>query len=104
MQPVTTMSRKPNHIQPKTPRPIRDVPLHWLDKTELASYLNVSVSTISKYVHRRVIPFIKIPDSTEVRFEITDIDAWLRSGRVPTITEELNRQKEKVDANNQSAA
>ena len=53
----------------------------WLSVKEAAVYIGVRVSTLYSYVSHRRIPFYKIPGSQLVKFKISEIDAWLESGR-----------------------
>ena len=54
-----------------------------------AEYLGISEHTLYQYVSKRTIPFIKIPNSNLVRFDIESIDAWMREGAVETVDEAL---------------
>ena len=61
----------------------------WLSIPECAEYLGISEHTLYQYVSKRTIPFIKIPNSNLVRFDIEAIDAWMREGSVLTESEAL---------------
>jgi len=45
---------------------------------QLSGWLNLSVSTLEKYVHRHEIPTVRLNTKT-VRFHVGDIKAWLLS-------------------------
>lgn len=57
----------------------------------VATYLELKPSTIYSYVHERRIPYIKLPGSQQVRFDLDEIDAWAKQGRVETKDEALER-------------
>jgi excisionase family DNA binding protein len=46
-----------------------------LDTVEIAEQLNMSVSTIRKWVHFKFIPHIKL--GRAVRFREKDVEAWI---------------------------
>lgn len=69
-------------------------PKQWLSVQEIANYLGVKTSTIYAYVSERRIPFHKIPKSQLVRFKLSEIEAWMESGRVETAEEYLKRKEE----------
>ena len=67
----------------------------WMNVQEVAEYLGLKPSTIYAYVSERRIPFYKIPGSQLVKFKVSDLNAWLESGRVETAEEYLTQhQKE----------
>ena len=53
----------------------------WLDIKQAAEYLNLSVSTLYSYVAHGSIPYSRVPGSTLLRFETTDLNTWLRQGQ-----------------------
>lgn len=59
---------------------------------EAAEYLGVSMSTLYKMTHNRVIPYYK-PTGRISYFNRADLDAWMTSTRVSTVTE-LNTMAE----------
>ena len=50
---------------------------------EVADFLKVSVSLVRRLQQQRRIPFIKVGGS--VRFERSDIDAYLKKRKVPSV-------------------
>ena len=48
---------------------------------QVSKWLNLSVSTLTKYVHRNEIPFIKLGNRT-VRFESSEVRSWLLSKKI----------------------
>ena len=64
-------------------------PKRWLSVADLEEYLGVSRSAIYHRVSERAIPFTKIPGSNLLRFDRLRIDAWMQSGEVETLTENL---------------
>lgn len=58
------------------------VPKRYCNVPEIASYLNVPVSTIYRKVEKREIPFIKVGPST-YRFDIRAIDKWMEKKQIP---------------------
>ncbi len=61
----------------------------WFSIPECAAYLGISEHTLYQYVSKRTIPFIKVPNSNLVRFDVEKIDDWMRSGSVQTVSEAL---------------
>jgi excisionase family DNA binding protein len=57
------------------------------DKKKLAEYLGVSVSTISKLVSNKQIPYFKMQagQSGAVRFRQQEIEKWILQKRIPDI-------------------
>lgn len=55
---------------------------HLMDVTELADHLGVEIRHIRRLVHERRIPFLKWGHL--VRFDPTDVDAWLAQCRIDT--------------------
>jgi excisionase family DNA binding protein len=51
-----------------------------LSAQETATYLGLSVSTVYKYSHGRVIPFYK-PNGRDIYFKKSDLDSFLESKR-----------------------
>lgn len=61
----------------------------WMNVEQAARYLGLARATIYEYVSSRRIPFVKIPKSSQVRFDREQLDEWMRSGTVQTIEEAL---------------
>ncbi len=74
-------------------KPDPEIPVRWLDKSQLSEYLGIAVDTINKYISNRRIPYIKVPSSSKVCFDIREIDDWMRKGRVQTVQEEMEEKK-----------
>ena len=51
----------------------------WLSVEELSKYLGLKTSTIYQYVHRKHIPFNKLPGSRKLIFCKDTIDEWIES-------------------------
>lgn len=52
----------------------------YLSPKELAEHLNISIHTIYLWTSQRTIPYFKL--GKIVRFDLTEIDAWLETKRV----------------------
>lgn len=61
----------------------------WMTVDQTAIYLGLSKATIYQYVSERRIPHYKIPTSTHLRFDKSQINEWVENGGVPTIDEAL---------------
>jgi excisionase family DNA binding protein len=70
------------------------VPKQWLNVSEAADLIGVTKHTIYAYVSQRRVPFYKIPGSQMLKFRVSDLNAWLESGKVETIDEYLNVKEE----------
>ena len=53
----------------------------WLDVKSAAEYIGISVSTLYTYVAHGSIPYSRVPGSTLLRFELSDLSNWLRQGQ-----------------------
>jgi excisionase family DNA binding protein len=51
---------------------------------ELAAYLGLTRPALRQMIHRRQIPFIRLGER-RIRFDLTDIDAWLAEQRVEAV-------------------
>ena len=71
------------------------IPKQWLNVEEIAEYLGLKPSTIYLYINERRIPFYRISRSNQVRFSMSDIDDWIRAGKVETQEEYLERISKK---------
>lgn len=56
---------------------------NFLTAQEAATYLDVSISTLYKFVHERKVTFYK-PSGKLLRFSITDLDDFITSKKVPS--------------------
>ncbi|MDR0707417.1 MAG: helix-turn-helix domain-containing protein [Treponema sp.] len=56
---------------------------HLIDITELERRTAIKQATLRKYVAQRKIPFIKI--GRLVRFDLFEIEAWIRERKVPAL-------------------
>ena len=72
----------------------------WMDTAQLAEYIGIKISTIYQYVRELRIPYHKVPGSQLLRFNRTEIDLWMATGRVETAQEALDRQYLEERANN----
>jgi len=52
-----------------------------LTKTELASFLGISLNTLNLWISRKKIPYLKLGKSrnSPVRFSIEEIESWLKN-------------------------
>jgi len=57
------------------------------DKKGLAEYLNVSMSTINRFVSNKQVPYFKINHGSSggVRFYKRDIDKWIQRQTIPDV-------------------
>ena len=65
----------------------------WLNIEECAVHLGISKHTIYQHIAKRSIPFVKMPGSTLLRFDLEQIDEWMQSGTVQTISQALKGGK-----------
>lgn len=56
----------------------------WMNVREVAEYLGLKPATIYAYICDRRIPYHKVPGSQLVRFHVSEVDEWMRSGRIET--------------------
>lgn len=54
----------------------------YLDVDATAERLSMSPDAVRRLVKLRRIPFIKVPGGRSLRFDIQDLDMWMRTGRV----------------------
>ncbi len=57
-----------------------DLPARFLDVPGAAQYLGCGERMVRRLVHERRIAFVKV--GRHVRFDVTDLDAFLAAGRV----------------------
>ena len=55
-------------------------PKVWLTPEEAAKHLRISIARIYQYVSANTIPFHRLPNSSLIRLNRTEIDEWLLSG------------------------
>ena len=70
------------------------VPKQWLNVSEAAALIGVTKNTIYAYVSGKRIPHYKIPGSQLVKFRVSDLNAWLESGKVETADIYTNPEEE----------
>jgi len=63
----------------------------WLNAQEAADYLEVKLATLYSYTSNRRIRFFK-PGGI-LKFRISDLDAFLESGCVETLSQSLERKQ-----------
>ena len=51
----------------------------WLSVKEVSQYLGLKVSTVYQYVHKKQIPFRKLPNSRKLIFCRNEIDLWIET-------------------------
>ena len=51
----------------------------WLSANEISQYLGLKVSTVYQYVHKKQIPFRKLPNSRKLIFCRNEIDQWIEN-------------------------
>jgi len=59
----------------------------WMVSEEAATYCGVEKQTLYEWVRKRMIPHCKPPGSRLLLFDPSELDEWIKSGRVETITE-----------------
>lgn len=67
----------------------------WLSVNEISLYLGLKVSTVYQYVHKRQIPFRKIPKSRKLIFCRNEIDQWIEDNSNET------SKKEAIETSNE---
>ena len=55
----------------------------WVSLEEIAEHTGLSKDTIRNYIKREVIPYYRI--GKQYKFKISEIDAWIESGRSATV-------------------
>ena len=66
-------------------------PKQWLTVKEAAEHIGVKVSTLYANIGSRRIPHHKLPGSSLVRFNASELDDWIVSGKVETEDEYHSR-------------
>lgn len=54
-----------------------------LNAAQAAEYIGRSEHAIRQMVHRRQIPFNKVPGSSVLRFDVRQLDRWIDQHTVP---------------------
>lgn len=57
----------------------KDAQAPLMTSADVAAYLQVSEGTVKQWVHRRILPFVKVGRLN--RFRREDIDAWVNDGK-----------------------
>lgn len=61
----------------------------WMNTEDTARYLGISIHTLYQRVAKRQIPHHKMPGSNLVRFDQAELDKWMESGAVQTLSQAL---------------
>ena len=61
----------------------------WLTVAQCAEYLGLSIHTVYQRIAKRQIPHHKVPGSNLVRFDQQEVDEWMQSGAVETVSQAL---------------
>ena len=65
------------------------LPHRWLDVAGAAAYLGLTENAIRRLVKRRQIPFHRTQNG-RLRFSVTDLDDWVRTGACAPTREDLH--------------
>ncbi len=57
----------------------------WVGLEEIADHMGISKDTIRNYIKKEQIPYYRI--GKQYKFKISEIDAWIESGKSAEITE-----------------
>ena len=57
----------------------------WVSLEEIAEHMGLSKDTIRNYIKKQQIPYYRI--SKQYKFKISEIDAWIESGKSASIAE-----------------
>ena len=57
----------------------------WVSLEEIAEHMGLSKDTIRNYIKKEQIPFYRI--GKKYKFKISEIDAWIESGKSAAISE-----------------
>lgn len=57
----------------------------WVSLEEIADHMGISKDTIRNYIKKEQIPYYRI--GKQYKFKISEIDAWIESGKSAEITE-----------------
>ena len=57
----------------------------WVSLEEIAEHMGVSKDTIRNYIKKQQIPYYRI--GKQYKFKISEIDAWIESGKSASIAE-----------------
>jgi excisionase family DNA binding protein len=61
----------------------------WLTPEEAGAYIGATTPSIYRYLRNGSIPHHHIPGSRMIRFHVTELDEWMRTGTV-TDTQSIN--------------
>ena len=76
----------------------------WFDLNGLIQYLpsHPKAQTVYEWVHKRVIPFHKSPETKMLTFLKSEVDQWLKSGRRKTQHEKTTLANNYLNKKNKS--
>ncbi|MCC8128139.1 MAG: helix-turn-helix domain-containing protein [Clostridiales bacterium] len=57
----------------------------WVNLEEISAHVGLSKDTIRGYIKKEQIPYYRI--GKQYKFKISEIDAWIQSGKSATITD-----------------
>lgn len=57
----------------------------WVSLEEIAEHMGLSKDTIRNYIKKQQIPYYRI--GKQYKFKISEIDAWIESGKSASIAE-----------------
>mgnify|MGYP005805564839 CR=1 FL=1 len=57
----------------------------WVSLEEIAEHMGLSKDTIRNYIKKQQIPYYRI--GKQYKFKISEIDAWIESGKSESIAE-----------------
>ncbi len=57
----------------------------WVSLEEIADHMGISKDTIRNFIKKEQIPYYRI--GKQYKFKISEIDAWIESGKSAEITE-----------------
>jgi excisionase family DNA binding protein len=66
----------------------------WLSLSEIAAYLGVSKDSVYRWVEICRMPAHKV--GRQWKFKVTEIDAWVRSGKADIMTEQAAPEKQEA--------
>ena len=58
---------------------------NWVNIEEISQHLGLSKDTIRNYIKRNQIPFYRV--GKQYKFKISEIDAWIESGKSASIVD-----------------
>jgi excisionase family DNA binding protein len=66
----------------------------WLSLAEIATYLGVSKDSVYRWVEKGKMPAHKV--GRQWKFKITEVDAWVRSGKADVVAEPMKGNKREM--------